>query len=151
MAITIKEKLYNHCKSLLEVQMKELETAIDEAQDSANSEEKSSAGDKYETSRAMGQINRDMHAKQLAEVIKNSLELKRIGYVNPTLEVLPGSLVHTSEGMFYILVGLGKVIFENKTYIVLSTRSPIGNLLLHQKVGSKISFQNKQLEIKEIC
>jgi hypothetical protein len=39
---------------------------MESAQQSANSEEKSSAGDKYETSRAMGHLEKDMHARQLA-------------------------------------------------------------------------------------
>ena len=40
------------------------------AQESANAEEKSSAGDKYETGRAMMQIERDKAAQQLNESMK---------------------------------------------------------------------------------
>src|ERR1700761_3965133 len=44
--------------------------SMDAAQQAANNEEKSSAGDKYETGRAMGHLQKDMHARQLAESMK---------------------------------------------------------------------------------
>lgn len=38
--------------------------AIANAQEAANSQDKSSAGDKYETGRAMGHLEKDMYARQ---------------------------------------------------------------------------------------
>src|ERR1700733_11093726 len=52
--------------------------AIDQAQEAANSEEKSSAGDKYETGRAMGHLQKDMHARQLAESVKELATLHAV-------------------------------------------------------------------------
>ncbi len=55
---------------------------MEDAQQAANGEEKSSAGDKYETSRAMGHLQKDMHARQLAEQAK---ELAALHAVNVDL------------------------------------------------------------------
>ncbi len=44
--------------------------AIDQVQQAANQEEKSSAGDKYETGRDMGHLQKDMLSRQLAESLK---------------------------------------------------------------------------------
>src|SRR5580693_2338076 len=67
--------------------------AIDQAQQAANQEEKSSAGDKYETGRAMGHLQKDMHARQLAESMR---ELASLHAVNAdTLYTIagPGALL----------------------------------------------------------
>lgn len=48
------------------------------AQEAANSESKSSAGDKYETGRAMAQLERDRHAQLLAEAQKVERELTQL-------------------------------------------------------------------------
>ena len=68
---------------------------MNDAQRSANEEGKSSAGDKYETGRAMMQIERDKAANQLEEALK----LKRIlDQIQPEVQherILIGSVVIT--------------------------------------------------------
>ncbi len=51
---------------------------MDRAQEAANSEGKSPAGDKYETGRAMGQLQKEMHGRQLAEYAKEVKALQSI-------------------------------------------------------------------------
>ena len=69
----LKKLLIAHCTALLVQRITVSETAMKNAQESANSEDKSSAGDKYETSRAMGHLDRDMNAKQLLVAKQDSL------------------------------------------------------------------------------
>src|SRR5580698_3327273 len=68
--IAFKNKLKRWGLDLIERRVATSQEAMRQAQDSANSEEKSSAGDKYETGRAMGHLQKDMHARQLAESLK---------------------------------------------------------------------------------
>jgi len=56
----------------------EIRAAMDAVQQSANSETKSTAGDKHETARAMAQLEVEMLSKQLEEVNKSIALLKRI-------------------------------------------------------------------------
>lgn len=110
------------------------------AQESANSETKSSAGDKYETGRAMAQLERDRHAQLLAEAQRMLADLEKI---NPdiTLSVaVPGSLVQTSRGTFFISISAGKLTVEGADYFAVSPASPIGALLLGKRVGDVVTF-----------
>jgi hypothetical protein len=67
-----------HMKSLLDERMQVAWTAMEAAQESANDQGKSSMGDKYETSRSMGQLDRNMHARQYEQVRQERLILERI-------------------------------------------------------------------------
>ena len=70
--MTIKEKLrykkelHQYCVEIIQQRINAAVQAMQNAQEAANSEEKSSAGDKYETGRAMNHLEKDMHARQLA-------------------------------------------------------------------------------------
>ena len=61
--MSIKNKLLQHCKELIEARLKNAEDAMNRAQESANDNEKSSAGDKFETGRAMGHLEKEMYAR----------------------------------------------------------------------------------------
>ena len=77
------------------------EKAMKDAQDSANQEEKSSAGDKYETGRAMGQLQRDMNAKQSILAKKELAYLQQLS-TSPKNQVGTGALVKTNNGIYFI-------------------------------------------------
>ena len=68
--IVFKNKLKHFCTSIIEQRVEAAKRAIASAQQSANSEQKSSVGDKYETARAMAHLEKDMNARQLAENLK---------------------------------------------------------------------------------
>ena len=66
----LKHSLLHKCHEFVESRISNARNALDEAQQAANEETKSSAGDKYNTERAMMQIERDKHAAQLVEAQK---------------------------------------------------------------------------------
>ena len=125
------------------------ETSMKAAQDSANAEGKSTAGDKYDTARAMSHIERDMYAKQLAE----SIHLKKIldGIdLSKSTTIESGSLVETSLGNYFISVGLGLIKLEQITAFALSPLSPIGELILGKTQGDSVIFNGKQIKILSV-
>jgi transcription elongation GreA/GreB family factor len=126
------------------------EEAVRFAQEAANAEEKSSAGDKYETGRAMAQIARDQAAQQLAEALKLKSVLDRIDPLNKSAKVVLGSLVVTESLRFYLSVSLGKLILDQQDYYAVSQQSPIGKLLSNAKVNDVIEFNNQTLKIINI-
>src|SRR3984885_3472165 len=94
--------------------------AIDQAQQSANSEEKSSAGDKYETGRAMGHFQKDMPARQLAESGKE-IPTFHAGHTEPLcLEGGTGALLQADGLAFFISAGLGKQSIDGRTILFLA-------------------------------
>jgi len=120
------------------------------AQESANTEEKSSAGDKYETGRAMAQIERDKAAQQVAEALKLKNVLDQIHPEIITHSVKTGSLVMTDQGNFYVAISLGKLSLDGIDYFVVSPTAPLGQSLLRLKAGDAFIFNKKSHVIQQI-
>ena len=96
----LKQRLLQHCKSILEKRITAARSAMEQAQEAANSEGKSSAGDKYETSRAMGQLDRDMNARQMEEAHRDQAFLNSIPEDSVFTSVQVGSVVVTDKNSF---------------------------------------------------
>ena len=115
----------------------------------SNNETKSSMGDKYETSREMVQQEINNIQLQLNENLRAKNSLKLIT-TNPHQTIGVGSLVETDKGLFYIAVSLGEIIFNEKKIFVISTESPLGNVLLGHKTCEEISLNNLKQKILKI-
>lgn len=151
MYMDLKDALYQHLAALLQVKIAELKQAIDDTQASANSEEKSSAGDKYETGRAMAQNTRDMYAKQYQLALHDSQLLENLSLQKASAEqVHVGSLVHTGLATYWIGLSMGKVAVHDTTVLCLSAASPLGKELLGKKVGESFLFLGKAITILTI-
>jgi acyl-CoA thioesterase len=102
----------------------------DQAQEAANSEEKSSAGDKYETSRAMNQIERDNYAHQLSVAIEDMNLLQTIDSDRLYEQADNGAVIcSTDKSIYFIASGIGIVQFEDDKVIVLSPKAPLAQML----------------------
>jgi hypothetical protein len=144
-----KEKILETCKQLLLQRISHAELAMKAAQESSNSEDKSSAGDKYETARAMGQLDRNMNAKQLAQAQQELFELQKID-TKPSRIIKSGSFIETSQASYFIAIGLGPVKIDQTTVIILSPKSPLASQMLHKKEGDTFVFGNNNHSIKLI-
>jgi len=145
-----KNTLLNKCKEIVNTKISIAEKAMIDAQNSANNEDKSTAGDKFDTARAMSHIERDMYAKQLAEAAKQKIHLDSIKIKYTAPEVTLGSLVFTEMGIYFISVGLGKVVVDKEDYIAISPTAPIGQKLIDKKSGDTFIFQGKSTQILNI-
>lgn len=125
--------------------------AMQAAQSSANEEGKSSAGDKYETARAMGQLDRDMYARQYEQARQERQLLDRFADATSTDRVVQGSLARTSAGLFCVAVSAGKLTVDGQEIIAVSGQSPVGALLLGKRVGETFVFQNKKTQVLDIA
>ena len=114
------------------------------AQDSANEETKSSAGDKYETGRAMAQIERDRHAQLFDQLRQERAVLDRIDPDFVFQRVGLGALVTTSVGVFFVSVSAGMVVVEGQKVIAMSPQSPLGASLMGKQAGDSFLFQQKK-------
>lgn len=136
-----------HMKSLLDERMQVAWDAMEAAQESANDQGKSSMGDKYETSRSMGQLDRNMHARQYEQARQERLILEKIGEGEQPSRSAVGSLLETTAGWFFIAVSLGAVKIENETVLAVSSSSPVGASLLGKEPGTFFEFMKKQHRI----
>jgi hypothetical protein len=124
--------------------------AMSQAQEAANSEEKSSAGDKYETGRAMGHLQKDMHARQLAESVKELAALQAIPIDALCPDGRPGALLRGDDIAFFISAGLGKQTIEGRSVVFLSPLAPLAAMLHGKKAGDKVPFNKTAVCIREV-
>lgn len=124
--------------------------AMQSAQNSANEETKSSAGDKYETARAMAQIERDRHAQLYDQISRERAVLERIDPDFVFQKVGLGALIQTGTGYFFVAVSTGMVEISGVKIIVVSPQSPLGASLMGKQRGDSFLFQQKKCIIEEV-
>lgn len=145
-----KKRLLEACLGILKDRMKHTAAQVDNAQRAANSEEKSSAGDKYETSRAMSHLEKDMFSKQLLQTRQELASLMEINCSQVSLLAAKGAVVISDPYIFFLAAGIGKLQFEEHTILVLSPLAPMGRLLLGKKAGDELIFDSRELLIREV-
>lgn len=148
MSTSVKQTLHQHCLHLAQEQVNCLVAIQAELKEALGSESKSTAGDKHETGRAMIQLEQERagHQMQQAEQLLQALLV-----INPQLPpaetVQLGSLVATNKGHFYISVGLGKVVWQEVIYFVVSPTAPVALALLGKKCGNTTLFNGQEVTI----
>ncbi len=147
----LKSKVYSYCVELVEQKIMNLENQIQLNKQAANEETKSSMGDKYETGRAMAQLERDKLTAQLGENGKLKKVLSQLSSSKIEDQIQIGCLVETSGPLFYLAISLGAVKVESRDILAISPVAPIGKELLGKKVGDEILFMKKQIKIVSIC
>ena len=146
----IKNQLYQQCLTFIEQRIQTADTALQQAREASNDDTKSSAGDKYETSREMMQQDIDRNKRLLIDAQDNLRVLQSIDAAQKSANVTHGSYVVTSQGSFYISVSAGQLHVGDKTIFAVSPASPIGKLLLEKKKGDGFDFNGKKYSIENV-
>ena len=147
---TIKEQLYQLCIAYVQNRMQAAEDAFRAAEQASNDDTKSSAGDKYETGRAMMQQEKDRNTIQLNEANKLMVAMNLIGTKSTPDVVETGSLVVTDNGRFYLAISAGTLVVDGVGYFAVSSASPIGMRMKGMKVGDGFELNGKEYRIKDI-
>ena len=145
--IIFKKALQQRCISIIEERIASTLQLMNNAQEAANSESKSSAGDKYETSRAMNHLQKDMYASQLSANRRELAALININCGSIATVIRNGSFIQTTQAGFFIAAGLGKIMMDGSTVYLLSPAAPLSQLLYTKKSGDSFLFNKKQLLI----
>lgn len=145
-----KSSLLAQLLEMLHSRLEEAQQTLLATQASLGNETKSTAGDKYETGRAMVQIELQKLAMQRDKVDQQIQILTKVDAQKPCEKVEFGALVQTDKERYFIAVGLGKVELESGVVYVISLDSPIGRALQDKKAGDRIHFQGRDLQIKAI-
>src|SRR5215217_2144052 len=137
----IKETLYQLCLDFIEQRIQTAEVALAQAREASNDDTKSSAGDKYETSREMLQQDIDRNKRLLIDAQDNLRVLQAIDtHASDSDIARHGSVVYTNHGTFYLSVSAGQLTAEGKSIFAISPASPIGKLLLNKKKDDTFEF-----------
>ena len=148
--LAFKKQLHTQLVQLLDEKIKEVQTAMVEVSESMKNDTKSSAGDKFETGREMMQIELNNNQQQLNKFLKLKNDVSQIDPEITLSTVSFGSLVHTSLGIYFFSVALGKVMAADASCYALSMASPVGQALMDKRVGEKVEFQGREISILKI-
>ncbi len=146
----LKVALYNACMNFILARIDTAETALAQAQEASNDDTKSSAGDKFETTREMMQQDILRNKKLLADATQQLALLKSLEATPPSEVVKSGSLVVTSQGSFYLTISAGQLAVNGKTTFGISAASPVGQLMLGKRAGDTFAFNQKEFNILEV-
>jgi transcription elongation GreA/GreB family factor len=148
--MSVKKQLLQACIDHVQARIDTANAAIAQAREAANSETKSSAGDKYETGRAMMQQEIEKNATQAAEAQKLLRVLTAIDAEKIPAKVQLGSMVKTNVGRYYFAASLGKVSLAGEDYFVISPGSPLGQAFFGKAKGDTVSFMGQSHLIEEL-
>ncbi|MCH7401940.1 hypothetical protein ACFOUP_15995 [Belliella kenyensis] len=145
----IKLALLSKSQQLLKEQIIDIDRQLSELQQSSEAEEKSSAGDKYETHQEMLNQNRSMLQKQLSttKVMLNQLNAVPVKALHSVEE---GALIKVAMGWIWVSIPLGKVTLDGTDYQLVSKESPLLTALWGLKRGEKGEFRNNKVEVLEV-
>jgi transcription elongation GreA/GreB family factor len=146
----LKENLVNAIKRHLEEGLLDIRQAIADVQEAANGEEKSSAGDKFETGREMMQLELDkLTGQEIAQTkmidMANSFKTDK----NFT-EVQAGAMVKTEQGLFLIAAPVGKLKAGETEFYAISMGSPLGQKLQGLRKGDTTELNGRKITVLEV-
>jgi len=148
--MTNKETLIKKCAVYVEERINRLQLAVKDLEQDLGNETKSSAGDKYETSREMINIEINKLQNQLQGFKKLKEILTLVENRKSSTSIQLGSMVKTNQANYFIAIPVGEITAEKEKFYGIGLNSPIGQLLLGKKVGEEFTFQQKQYIIKEV-
>ncbi|MBN8853204.1 MAG: hypothetical protein BGO55_13290 [Sphingobacteriales bacterium 50-39] len=147
---TYKAALKQFALDLISTRIEAARLLADQAQEAANQEEKSSAGDKYETSRAMGQNLKEMHSRQQAEHARELATLHQVRVDTLYSTAIAGAFIQCPHIGFFIAAGLGKQQLHDHTILFLSPEAPLAKALYQRRAGDSFVFNGQSLLIQDI-
>ena len=147
MQLISKSEILNCCKAKSNNQLAELTAAFEKIKESIAGEDKSSAGDKFETARAMAQKEMELLIQQLRKAQNDASILEQIKPEKKLETGQLGSVVITKTKKLFLACAIGKVEVKGETIFVVSPISPIGKSILGKKVGEIYELAGNKEEV----
>ena len=117
-----------------------LKTNLKQAIESRNSDTKSSAGDKFETSREMAQI----------EIHKIEIEILKTQQFITDLFSKDIQFIITDKGAFLISIPFGKLMVSGTEVFCISKTAPITSPLINTKVSASFDYRGVAYNVLDI-
>lgn len=149
--MTFKEQVYNQCMNIVSQRITDVQKTLDDLRESIANETKSTAGDKYETARAMLHIEQENVAKQMTDLLEQKTQLEKLAMIEASESVIKGSLVKTDRGYLFLSIALGKMKVNEQTVVALSPQSPLGKQLMGLKVGENTVMNGAKYVVEAIA
>lgn len=147
---SIKTELIQECLEWLQSRNFGIDQALEAVTSSMSQEEKSSAGDKHNTGRAMLQLEREKLGEQSKKLHDFKYQLQRIDPLVVQNKISLGSIVKTTVGTYFLSIPAGVINLDSSTYFAIGMDAPIAKLLMGKNIGDTIHWNNKPQQILAI-
>lgn len=149
--LSIKKELHSKCMDYVQKRIQNVREAMIAVREAADEETKNTTGDKYETGRAMLQLELENYSNQLAEARKLQEQMDRISAKAICTTVESGCLAFTNVGNYYFAISVGKLSVNGKDFFAVSPNSPIGEKMLTKKAGDEVELNGRKFKISQVC
>ena len=149
--MTTKEHLYTMCEEYVESRIQRILKSLKSIEEDMENEGKSSAGDKYETSREMMSEEWNKLSNQLKEFKQQKDTLKLAKNREDSKRAQLGCLVKTSASNYFISIPAGKMELDQEVFYAVGANSPVARLLMGKTEGEEFEFngiKNKILRVE---
>lgn len=147
LTIEVKTELVAKCVGIIEQKLATIDGELARTQESANEETKSSAGDKYETGRAMLMLEKEKLAGQKGQLLQQLKPFKSMDVKKEMDTVELGALVRTNSSIFFISAGIGQVEVSGEIVLAVSAMAPIVQAMLGKAKGDQFEFNRNTFQI----
>ena len=146
----LKEKIIEHCTDIFQRKLSIVNDELKHLSEVIAEDTKSSAGDKYETSREMANLEKEkLHVQALS--YKNSLASLRALPQNPSNKIDIGRLIKTNREWIFLSISLGQLEVEGENVLVISPLAPLARQLMDKQKGETVTFRDNNYHIFGIC
>jgi transcription elongation GreA/GreB family factor len=146
--LELKRKLVEECRQQLQKTVNNLQSAMDEAQQSAN--EYGPPKDRYDSFRMQQLRKKDMFGQQIKKSLDELYALEKIDLKTEMIKAGFGAVVLTNEQKIFISIGLGKLTLDNEIYYAVSVHVPLALALEGKQKGDTYEINGKKLEILDV-
>jgi len=145
-----REELLKSCHTYVNERILRLEASVRDLEHDLGNETKSSAGDKYETSREMINAEISQLERQLKEFkkLKGILSLPQLQKASTAIQL--GSIVKTNTANYFLAIPVGEVNIDKEKFYAIGINSPMAQLLNGKQKGDVFTFREKEVKILDV-
>lgn len=147
-----KEEVFKQAILILKTRIQELKEERKAISDGILEDDKSSAGDKFETGREM--LTQDLRQVE-SQITSNSNLLDEIYRVqsvkSQSSNVREGSLIRLDGEYFLIAAAVGKITVNEQGVHLISAASPLAQSVMGKGSGDKVLFKGKENPVELIA
>lgn len=148
--MTLKERLKTICIQRLEDKISAFRTIVSDMSADAQTDAKSSAGDKHETGLAMMHIEQENLSKKIKENLDILEVVSKIDEKKVSDKVEFGSVVKINSVTLFFSAALPKIILDDMSVMAISNDAPIAKELLGRKLNETFVFNNCEFKVNYI-
>lgn len=148
--MSIKIQLKEQAEKQVETKITKANQDLNVMYESLKEETKSSAGDKFETGRAMIHIEIDKLKTYVGEQKSLLAALQSILYEEEHTQIKNGSIVETKQANYWIVASIGKLTIGNKVFFALSSSAPLAKILIGKVQGDQVRFLENTIDILKV-